>query len=158
LWSRRNIILVYEDIDEIINYNGESTVLSLLDGEHNIDNVLNLATTNYPGLLGARIINRPSRFDRRIYVDMPSQPAREEYLRKACKGNLSAHDLGLWVKDTEGMSIAHLRELVAAVYCLGQDYSGVVERLKKLEISRVEAEIVVNQQSMRIPQQKPVSA
>jgi len=126
----RNVILVFEDIDEIIHYNGESSVLSLLDGEQNIDNVLNLASTNYPDRLGARIMNRPSRFDRRIYVGMPSAPAREAYFIQATDDNFK--DVERWVKDTEGMSIAHLRELVAAVYCLNQDYDSVIERLKKM--------------------------
>jgi hypothetical protein len=129
---KRNIIVVLEDIDEIINYNGEASVLSLLDGEHNIDNVLNLATTNYPDRLGARIINRPSRFDRRVYVGMPSYDARRAYLSSATGGELTEADLHKWATDTEQLSIAHLRELVAAVYCLGQPYQEVYERLRAM--------------------------
>ena len=131
----RNIIVVFEDIDEIINYNGESGVLSMLDGESNVDNVLHIATTNYPERLGARIINRPSRFDRRVYVGMPKEDARREYLKITTRGGLDAHTLDQWVRDTEGMSIAHLRELVAAVHCLGQEYGGedgVLARLKAM--------------------------
>ena len=130
----RNLITVYEDIDEIINYNGESQVLSMLDGEHNIDNILQLATTNYPEKLGARIINRPSRFDRRVYIGMPEAPAREAYLVKATQDGLEESKLERWTKDTEGLSIAHLRELVAAVYCLDQEYDEVIERLKAMAI------------------------
>ena len=128
----RNLIVVLEDIDEIINSNGEAQVLSMLDGEHNIDQVLNLASTNYPERLGARIINRPSRFDRRIYVGMPGPDARKVYLEKTTKDGLDAQTLQQWVIDTDGMSIAHLRELVAAVYCLDQSYDGVLERLRAM--------------------------
>ena len=128
----RNLIVVFEDIDDIINYNGESAVLSLLDGENNIDNILNLATTNYPDRLGARIINRPSRFDRRVFVGMPSEKAREAYLLKATGNGLTSEQVETWVYDTKGMSIAHLRELVAAVYCLEQPYDDVVKRLKAM--------------------------
>ncbi len=129
---KRNLIAVFEDIDEIISYSGESNVLSLLDGEHNLDNILNLATTNYPERLGARIINRPSRFDRRVYIGMPGDEARRVYLLKATANGLSNDDLERWVTDTKDMSIAHLRELVAAVYCLDQNYPEVIERLKKM--------------------------
>jgi SpoVK/Ycf46/Vps4 family AAA+-type ATPase len=128
----RNMICIFEDIDEILRANGESPVLSMLDGEHNVDRVLNLATTNYPDRLGARIFNRPSRFDRRIKVDMPGPAAREYYLRKATNDSLSEEDLGKWVKDTHEMSVAHLRELVAAVYCLDQPYGEVVDRLSEM--------------------------
>jgi hypothetical protein len=125
----RNMICIFEDIDEILQANGESHVLSVLDGEHNVDRVLNIATTNYPERLGARIINRPSRFDRRIMVDMPNAEARAYYLTRATDGTLTGDELNKWVTDTAKMSIAHLRELVAAVYCLDQPYAEVVERL-----------------------------
>lgn len=130
----RNIIVVLEDIDEILNFNGESTVLSMLDGENNIDNVLHLATTNYPERLGARIINRPSRFDRRVYVGMPGPQARKVYLDKATNGGLAPEQMEKWIIDTNNMSIAHLRELVAAVYCLDQPYDEVIERLTAMAI------------------------
>lgn len=130
----RNLIVVLEDIDEIINSNGEAPVLSMLDGEHNIDRVLNLASTNYPERLGARIINRPSRFDRRIYVGMPGPEARKVYLEKTTKNGLDMDTLNQWVSDTAGMSIAHLRELVAAVYCLDQPYGEVLERLRAMSV------------------------
>lgn len=130
----RNLILVLEDLDEIIRYNGEAIVLSLLDGEHNTDRVLNLATTNYPEVLGARIVNRPSRFDRRIYVDMPSAAARHAYLVKATHNGLSEDTLERWVADTKDLSIAHLRELVAAVYCLEQPYDEVITRLTAMSV------------------------
>jgi hypothetical protein len=129
---KRNLITVFEDIDEIINYNGEASVLSMLDGEHNIDNILQLATTNYAERLGARIINRPSRFDRRVYVGMPEDAARKAYLNEATRNGLDGKTLNKWVLDTEDFSIAHLRELVASVYCLDHDYEEVLKRLKEM--------------------------
>jgi hypothetical protein len=128
----RNLITILEDIDEIMAANGESALLSLLDGENNINKVLNIATTNYPDRLGARIINRPSRFDRRVYVGMPGAEARSAYLVKATNGALTGEMLNKWVQDTDEMSVAHLRELVAAVYCLDQSYDDVITRLKEM--------------------------
>ncbi len=130
--SKRNLIVVFEDIDEIIQYNGEAGILSMLDGENNVDNVLHLATTNYPDKLGARIINRPSRFDRRIYVGMPTIESRRAYLEKATNDGLTKDQLDKWSLETDGMSIAHLRELVVAVHCLEQPYDEVIERLQKM--------------------------
>lgn len=130
----RKIILVFEDIDEIIRANSEAAVLSLLDGENNIDKVFSVATTNNPETLGARIINRPSRFDRRVHVGMPEERAREAYLMNTTKDGLSADKLAEWVRDTKGFSIAHLRELVAAVYCLDQPYEEVLKRLQEMTV------------------------
>lgn len=130
----RNLIVVLEDIDELVHRFGEHDLLALLDGETQIDNVVNIATTNYPERLGARIINRPSRFDERILVDMPNERAREKYLRHICKTESMPDDELLdWVERTEGFSVAHLRELVVAVFCLRQPFAEVLERLSKMQ-------------------------
>jgi SpoVK/Ycf46/Vps4 family AAA+-type ATPase len=107
---------------------------ALLDGETQIDNVVNIATTNYPERLGARIVNRPSRFDERILVDMPNASAREKYLRHITRHERMPDDMLLdWVEKTSGFSIAHLRELVVAVFCLEQPFEEVLERLSKMQ-------------------------
>ena len=127
----RRIICIMEDIDEIIEKHGEHELLALLDGENQVESICNVATTNYPDRLGARIVNRPSRFDERILVGMPSAAARRVYLKNVV-GELDELELDRWVLDTDQLSIAHLRELAAAVLCLGQDYATVLSRLKSM--------------------------
>lgn len=130
----RQLVVVMEDIDEIVLQYGEHALLALLDGEYQIANVVFVATTNYPERLGARIVNRPSRFDERIKIGMPSAESRRVYLRKTMGDVPLLADLQQWVADTEGLSIAHLRELVVAVVCLEQPYEEVIERLRSMEI------------------------
>ena len=127
----RRLICIFEDIDEIISVHGEHQILALLDGENQVENIVNVATTNYPERLGARIVNRPSRFDERILVGMPSEAARKVYLRKVCT-SLTQKTLERWVADTDGLSVAHLRELAASVLCLGQPYESVLSRLRTM--------------------------
>lgn len=135
----RPLILILEDIDELIKQHGEHQVLALLDGEYQIPNVVCLATTNYPERLGPRIINRPSRFDERVFVDTPNSLARERYLCHITKNHpLAPETLAMMVADTPKFSIAHLRELVIATRCLGQDYEDVLRRLKSMQ-SQVKA-------------------
>jgi len=126
----RRLIVVEEDIEEIMREYGEHDLLALLDGENQIANVVHIATTNYPSELGARIINRPSRFDEVRKIGMPSLAARRAYLLATA----AECDVERWAKDTEGMSVAHLRELVVAVFCLGRAYEETLERLKKMAV------------------------
>jgi hypothetical protein len=131
----RPLIVIMEDIEELINEHGEHDILAILDGENQVANVVNIATTNYPEILGARIVNRPSRFDERIFVNMPNERARERYIRHATREEkISEPEILKWVTDTKGFSVAHLRELVVAVFCLDQIYADVVERLKAMRI------------------------
>ncbi|NJO18646.1 MAG: AAA family ATPase [Thioploca sp.] len=62
-----------EDLESILKSNNPSTVLNILDGVNSFDNIVFLATTNYPEELESRIKNRPSRFDRRFYIGPPEK-------------------------------------------------------------------------------------
>src|SRR5271168_4630514 len=130
----RPIIVVLEDIEEMIDNYGEHGLLGLLDGEHQVSNVVVLATTNYPERLGERIINRPSRFDEVILVDMPSAKGRFRYLKHVLKDTVPDEELQTWVTATDKLSIAHLRELIVATQCLGRPYAEVIHRLRRMKV------------------------
>jgi len=60
----------------------EQALLQLLDGGIQHSNTVIIATTNYPENLPDRIINRPSRIDRIVEIDMPTREMREIYINK----------------------------------------------------------------------------
>ena len=126
----RRIVAVIEDIDAVIAQFGEDEILSLLDGENQIDHVLNLATTNYPERLDKRLVNRPRRYDRILKVGMPTAKMRELYFLKKLK--LPAEELAKWVKATEDFSFAACCELLISVMCLGRDFEKSVQKLKDM--------------------------
>lgn len=126
----RKIIVVMEDIDTLISMYGESRYLEMLDGEYQLDNVVYMATSNYPEKLDKRFVDRPSRFDTVWKIGMPEERLRREYL-KSKEPDLTPDELEFWVTKTEGYSIAHLKELIIAVKCLGQDIDDVLNRLDR---------------------------
>jgi AAA+ superfamily predicted ATPase len=131
----RPIVVMIEDIDAIVDKKGESSMLALLDGELQIDNVVFVATTNYPERLDKRIVNRPSRFDEIIKIGMPSAAARELYIKyKVPRLALPENEPELvkWVKGTDNMSIAHIREVIISIECLGNPVDSTLDRLRKM--------------------------
>jgi GTPase SAR1 family protein len=130
----RPLIIVIEDIEELISAYGEHSILALLDGEDQVNNVVYLATTNYPGLLGPRIVNRPSWFDEVIKVRMPDERARVKYFEHTLRGRVPEETIRTWAKETEGLSVAHLREVVAATQCLDRSFGETLERLKAMKV------------------------
>lgn len=129
----RQVIVMIEDIDAIVQKFGEADLLALLDGELQIDNVVYIATTNYPEDLDPRFIQRPSRFDEVIHIGMPSPDARKTYLlSKNPRLKDAPEELEKWVSLTKRFSIAALKEVVVAVECLGRDLEETVERLKSI--------------------------
>lgn len=131
----RPIVCVFEDIDSIIEDFGDDALLSLLDGENQVDRVLNLATTNYPEKLDKRIVARPRRFDRVLKIDWPSDAVRENYFRNKLK--IADAELERWIKATQKMSFAACAELVISVKCLNKDFDETVKLLRALNHQKV---------------------
>jgi SpoVK/Ycf46/Vps4 family AAA+-type ATPase len=214
---KRPVVVMLEDLDTIVQ-NHEHEILALLDGELQIDNVVFVATTNYPEKLDRRIVNRPSRFDLVKKVPMPSAEARRIYLinrepdlekqmrtvsdtesqrtfdvalaklekkrsdvedriasilekkglpaadiveaiesgrkprgaaaaefaelkevraaiakaQKKGAGTKEIPEVDYWVGQTEGFSVAHLKEVVLGVHCFGKPIDEVVKRMRAM--------------------------
>jgi hypothetical protein len=126
----RNIVCIFEDIDSIIESHGEDTILSILDGEMQVDKVLNIASTNFPETLDRRLVGRPRRFDRVLRIGMPNEAVRRLYFSK--KLSIENDELALWVKKTDDFSFAAMAELVISVKCLGHSLNDAVTTLKGL--------------------------
>ena len=131
------VVVIMEDLDSLIQMQHESLLLNLLDGFGNIDNTVFLATTNYPERLSERIINRPSRFDRRFQIDFPNAEARRIYLEKLFE-KLEDEErekiptIEQWVDGTDNMSLAHVKELFLAVIVLENTFEAALAKLKNM--------------------------
>lgn len=131
-------VVLMEDLDSILQCNMETEVINTLDGIDKVDKVLFLATTNYPEKLGDRVVNRPSRFDRRYFIGPPNEKSRALFLAhlfSKAKTGVPVAEVNTWVKDTEGMSIAHLKELFVARVILGTPYDQAIKILRNMEIT-----------------------
>jgi hypothetical protein len=128
----RPIVCVFEDIDAIIQNYGDAELLQWLDGNHQVDKAVNIATTNYPEQLDRRIISRPRRFDRILRIDAPDARMREAYfIRKVPE--LNPAELAKWVELSDGLPFAALAEMVISVCCLGNDLEESAKLLKSLD-------------------------
>jgi hypothetical protein len=128
----RPIVCVFEDIDAIIQNYGDADLLQWLDGNHQVDKAVNLATTNYPEKLDRRIVSRPRRFDRILRIDAPEAPLREAYFSRKVP-DLTGAELARWVEVSDGLPFAALAELVISVCCLGNDLDEAAKLLKSLD-------------------------
>lgn len=109
-------LVVLEDIDSLIKSKNRSVFLNELDGFASNTGVVVIATTNHPEKLDPSILDRPSRFDRKFYFELPGA---EERLRYASRWNdalqtemrLGEQVLAELVALTGGFSFAYIKEL-----------------------------------------------
>ena len=132
----RPLIVLLEDIDSIAGDSNHQTskLLNILDGVKQIEDVVYIATTNYPEKLQERITNRPSRFDRRYQVELPNKEIREAYIRhKLTEEDMTNVNIQEWVERTEGMSLSHLKEVVISTIVMGREFEEVMGNLEGLK-------------------------
>jgi len=125
----RRIVCVLEDLDSLIDTYEEADFLSLFDGEKSIDHVVYVATTNYPEDIDKRFLDRPSRFDQIITVELPSFDDRLFYLKNRTVG-IEEEILKDWANKTKDFGIAHLKEIIISITCFGYTFEATLERLK----------------------------
>ena len=109
-------LLVFEDLDSMVDNKNRSSFLNELDGFETNTGVVVLGTTNYPERLDPAILNRPSRFDRKYYFELPGEVERSLYVaawEKELQGDLrlSEEVVREVVQLTEGFSFAYMKEL-----------------------------------------------
>lgn len=127
--KNRKSIVMLEDVDSLIINYGEAGFLELLDSAKSINNVMFIATTNYPDRLDPRIYNRPGRFSHVIKIGLPTSKTREAYLKAILKNH---RDVNYIVAESDGFTIDHLTALVNAVYREKKELKDELSRLRAL--------------------------
>ena len=128
------VVIVMEDLDSWLDRGYEPEITDMLDGHNSYNNIVFLATTNYINNLSDRIKNRPSRFDKRIYVGTPNEKTRREYLinllsKSDFKDKVNINE---WANDSNGLTFAHLKELYLSTCFFGAKYNESLNRLKSM--------------------------
>ena len=109
-------LVILEDLDSMIDDKSRAFFLNELDGFETNTGVVVLATTNHPDRLDPAILNRPSRFDRKYYFDLPAEAERCAYIsawNKELQSELRLSETAgaEVVGQTEGFSFAYMKEL-----------------------------------------------
>lgn len=129
------ILTIIEDLDGLSQKpDDETALLNILDGFFQMDNCVYLGCTNYPEKIKERILNRPSRFDKRYHITLPDRKVRKFYLeQKIDKNDKKKYDINKIADKTEGLSIAHLGELIKSVFIFGKSIEASIKELKKMK-------------------------
>lgn len=112
-------ILVLEDLDSLLDKEYLSAFLNAMDGFADNSGIFTIATTNHPDKIDIALVERPSRFDRKVEFTLPEAPERASYIqlmdaRRTEAMRMTEEDVSRVVKATAGYSFALLKELHVA--------------------------------------------
>lgn len=132
----RNIMVLMDDFDRHFSY-AEGKLITLLDGEDSISNVLFVAATNYVERMSARL-RRPGRFDTQVTVENPPESVREAYFKHKLP-EADDKKIKTLVKATEDFSFAEMKEIIVSTEIYDRDISTEATRIKSVTRTKAEA-------------------
>jgi hypothetical protein len=108
-------LLYFEDLDSLLSFGSVSIshFLNLLDGVSSTNGIVVMATANDLSKLNEAITDRPSRFDRKWEIPLPTEEMARKYLQNWYGKSITAKNLNVIVKSAidNKFSYAYLKEL-----------------------------------------------
>jgi hypothetical protein len=138
----RPCILIFEDLDSLIDENNRSYFLNQLDGFERNHGLIIVATTNHPEKIDSAILDRPSRFDRKYEFPLPEYQQRAEFLgiwkeKLRSSDNLACQwdgsNIPKLAEKSEGFSFAYLKELMISSLLQLVHQSGISPRAQRVD-------------------------
>lgn len=136
----RKVVTIIEDFERLAKDEEISALLlQTLDGNNQFDNVVTIATTNYPQILEKRFTCRPSRFNLVIEYKKPNAKIRRAYItNKLADGGFNVNDdnikkdIDRYVKKTEGYTFDFVKEVIQGIYVDAISEDELFKRLENL--------------------------
>ena len=108
-------ILIFEDLDSLIDDKVKSFFLNEVDGLEDNDGLMMIGSTNYLERLDAGISKRPGRFDRKYHFALPAAPERAAYC-EYWRQKLAKNDNDLEFPESLSSKIAEITEDFSFAY------------------------------------------
>jgi SpoVK/Ycf46/Vps4 family AAA+-type ATPase len=136
----RKVITIIEDFERLAKDDHYTAMLlQLLDGNTQFDNVVTIATTNYPQILEKRFTCRPSRFNLVIEYKKPNDEVRRAYMTMNLKdagidveSNKVKKDIERLVGKTDGYTFDFVKEVIQGIYVDQIDEKILFDRLNDI--------------------------
>lgn len=122
------VCVVIEEIDSVSG-DYESAMLSFLDGPSQIGNCIVIATTNNINDIRYAIKDRPGRFDRTYHIGYPDDATRGGYISELSERLGADIDVDFITSKTNGMSVAHIKEIVLSMHLYGYSLEDILDHL-----------------------------
>ena len=151
----RKVITIIEDFERLAKDDHYTAMLlQLLDGNTQFDNVVTIATTNYPQILERRFTCRPSRFNLVIEYKKPNDEVRRAYMTMKLKdvgmdveSPKIKKDIERLVGKTDGYTFDFVKEVLQGIYVDEIDETVLFDRLN--EIIKNKGKIVVSEEQAK---------
>jgi SpoVK/Ycf46/Vps4 family AAA+-type ATPase len=132
--SNAKILVIIEEIGYLLEKNGITSVMEIFKSKENSDGVYIVATTNFEEKVNEYLANKPGVFEEKILVDYPEEEDRLKYITHLAKSldiDIDKKRIAKISKDTEDLSLGHIKNLIESVFLYDYHYDDKLEDIKK---------------------------
>jgi SpoVK/Ycf46/Vps4 family AAA+-type ATPase len=131
-----DILIIMEDFGVSLEKYGISAAKNILKSNENKDGVYFIATTNFESKIAEFLTDKPGMFEEKFFIEYPDDVERGQYIRSFCENldiKITKSKIGKMSKDTHGLAIGHIKNLIESVELYGYNYSEKLEELKEMK-------------------------
>lgn len=134
--NNTDILIIMEEFGVSLEKYGISAVKSILKSNENKDGIYFIATTNFESKISEFLTDKPGMFEEKFFIEYPDEVERGQYIKSICEIldiKITKSKIGKLSKDTKGLSIAHIKNLIESVELYGYNYPEKLEELKDMK-------------------------
>jgi SpoVK/Ycf46/Vps4 family AAA+-type ATPase len=131
-----NILVILEEIGIILEKYGLFPIKNLLKSNENVDGVYMLATTNFEEKIAEFLTDKPGMFEEKFFIEYPDEVERGQYIKilsDKLELKFPKNKISKISKDTDGMSIGNIKNLIESTELYGYNYSDKLEELNEMQ-------------------------
>lgn len=129
--KEQKIMVVIEDAGVMLEKNGISSISNIFKNKENEDGVYYVITTNFEEKFGDYISDKPGYIEKDFLIDYPDIKEIEKYVKSLSTIMEIKTNPKKIAKDTNGLSIGHIRNLIESHFVFGYDYKETLSKLKE---------------------------
>ena len=130
-----DILIIMEEFGVSLEKYGISAAKNILKSNDSGDGIYFIATTNFEAKIAEFLTDKPGMFEEKYFIEYPDELERGQYIKSFCEKldiKISKSKVGKISKETNGLSIGHIKNLIESVELYGYNYLEKLEELKEM--------------------------
>lgn len=131
-----NILVIIEEVGISLEKYGLSAIKNVLKSNDSRDGVYVVATTNFENKISEFLTDKPGMFEEKFFIEYPDDVERGQYIKslyEILEIKCTKNKINKISKDTESLSVGHIKNLIESVELYEYNYSDKLDELFEMK-------------------------